>query len=133
QPPRTASSTLFPYTPLFRSIGARQRERTVRRRAPQHHALERRHRRVLQIPREPLHASRHRRRRWPAAPAPAAFFFVRRRLVSLRCLRRLYPSPTRLARLTWLIRLPRPGRLTCPAHAASLCRRGAVERAHHAA
>ena len=46
-----------------RLMRARQRERTVGRRAPQHHALERRHRRALQIPGEVLHADRHRRRR----------------------------------------------------------------------
>ena len=108
-----------------RLIRARQRERTVGRRAPEHHARERRDRRVLQIPGEALHAGRHRRGRRTAAPAPAAFFLVGRRI-------RRSASAGASAAAAPLAPPAAPCRTCAPASAAPFrVRQRAVERPHH--
>src|SRR5262249_57777014 len=72
-----------------------------------------------------------RRGRGPAPPAPAPFFFARRPLLTLLCLRRPRPpppSPPRLARLPRRLLPTRPTRPTRPS--TPLIRRRSVERPH---
>ena len=78
-------------------IRAGQRDRTVCRRAPQHHARERNDRLVLQVPREMIQARGDVRRLRTASPAP--FFIVGRQFVAATaCLRGIRSGSARRLR-----------------------------------